>query len=94
MAKEKPVPEVKKKPEVKVEKPKKEKTKVKFPKGRLLGGLLFIVVALVDYFGWGGLGIPRIVIDVLLLLSGLWLIKVGMGTAYSKRRRELLKKYI
>ena len=83
---------------------KKEKTKKQeqpvaaepkrryFPTGRMLAGVALILlggISLLNYYL-----IPRTVVDVLLILSGLWLFKLALSSGFSKKRREIFKKYI
>ncbi len=62
------------------------------PKLVLLFGVLLIAAAVIDYFKY--FIIDERIIDLLLLLAGLWLIKIAFEHGLYKRRKELLKKYI
>lgn len=62
------------------------------PKLVLLFGVLLIAAAVIDYFKY--FIIDARIIDLLLLLAGLWLIKIAFEHGLYKRRKELLKKYI
>ena len=62
------------------------------PKLVLLFGVLLMVIAVVDYYKY--FIIDARIIDLLLLLAGLWLIKIAFEHGLYKRRKELLKKYI
>jgi hypothetical protein len=84
--------EVKQKKEApKVEVPHVEKAHY-FPKFLMLFSLFLIAVAVINYFNF--YQIPSWITDVVLLLAGLWMFKVGLEKGYSKRRREIVKKYI
>jgi|ETNmetMinimDraft_12_1059888.scaffolds.fasta_scaffold707525_1 hypothetical protein len=77
--KEKPVPEI----------PKKHSY---FPKFLFVFGVLLVVVAIAHYFKW--LIVPELLLDILLLLAGLKIIKIGLETGFYKKRKETLKKYL
>ena len=75
-------------PPVRVEKERR----IYFPKILLLFGIIVIFVGIVDL--WDRYDIPREVLDVLLILAGLWLFKKGIEHGFRRRRKEILKKYI
>ena len=64
-----------------------------FPKGRIVFGLILVGVGVLDYLRVSP-PIPKIVLNILLVLSGIWFLILSMDTASSKRRRALMKKYI
>lgn len=82
------------KPEKKVKAPEvhKEKKPHFFPKLSLLFSLIIMAVAVIDYFNF--YQIPKLAIDLILLVAGLWLLKVSIAKGFYKRRKEILKKYI
>ena len=77
------------KPEVKVDVPVKHHY---FPKILMLFGLIVFVIAIIDYFNFYNL--PKIVVDIILLISGLWLFKLGLARGFYKKRKEVLKRYL
>ena len=64
-----------------------------FPKKRLLYGILLLAVGIADYLHIGPT-VPKIVLNILLVLSGIWFLLLSIDSASSKRRRALMKKYI
>ena len=86
MAKEKIKPEIKK-----VEIPEEEKQRF-FPKLLILFGLVLTAWALNGFFNW--LAIPELATNIVLLLAGLWVLKVGIAKGFYRKRKEGLKKYI
>ncbi|HLC90577.1 MAG TPA: hypothetical protein VJI15_02310 [Candidatus Nanoarchaeia archaeon] len=64
-----------------------------FPKKRLLYGILLLAVGVADYLQIGPT-IPKIVLHILLVLSGIWFLLLSVDSASSNRRRALMKKYI
>ncbi len=83
-------PEKKEKP--KVEAKPKEHKKHYFPKIFFVFGILLILIAINDYFNW--LTIPSLTHTILILLSGIWFIKIGISKGFYKKRKEIFKKYI
>ena len=93
MAKEKtktPKSEAKKKVEI-PQTHKKEKHSY-FPKFLIVFSLIVIALALNNFFKWYVL--PDSVVSVILLISGLWMFKIGLGKGMYKKRHEIIKKYI
>tara|TARA_B100000315_G_C14528327_1_gene564909 strand:- start:1199 stop:1474 length:276 start_codon:yes stop_codon:yes gene_type:complete len=89
---EKPKPEVKKKEKSKPEiKPKKEK-KHYFPKLLILFGLVLAALSIISYLKY--YNVPRLVLEIVSLLAGLWFIKIGISKGFYKKRKEIFKKYI
>ncbi len=88
MAKEKKQPEVKPKVEV----PAKEPKKHYFNRKQILFSAILIAVGIIDVLEIYNL--PRLVFDSLIILAGLWLLKLGVGSGYYKKRKEVFKKYI
>lgn len=78
------------KPEVKAEKPK-EKSHF-FPKLLMGFGLVLVVLAVLSFLGIYSL--PKLVLDIILLLAGLWILKLSLERGFYRRRKEVLKKYI
>jgi hypothetical protein len=83
----------------KVEKPKVKKNEVPkqekpsyFPKFLIVFSLILIALALNHFFKWYVL--PDYVITVILLLSGLWMFKIGLERGMYRRRKEVVKKYL
>jgi len=86
------IKEKKEKP-VKIEKPKVEK-KSYFPKLLMIFSIVLIVVAVNDYFRWLVFPMMELWVDILLLLAGLWMLRISIATGFSKKRKEIFKKYI
>ena len=80
------------KEEKKEHKPVAEPRKVFFPRLALLFGLFLIVKAVNDYLGW--YKYPSLVDQIVLLIAGLWLIKLGLEIGVTHRRKEILKRYL
>ncbi len=58
----------------------------------IIFSLILIVVGIVN---WLSLAIiPSIVSNVLLILSGLWILKTSIEKGFSKQHKEILKRYI
>ncbi len=82
------------------EKPKKaEKPKVDvkskkhyFPKLILIFGILATALSIVSYFKY--LVIPRIYLEIVILLAGLWFVKIGIQKGFYAKRKEIFKKFI
>ena len=87
MAKKKQPKKKKKVPQT----PKKEKHSY-FPKFLIVFSLIVIVLALNNFFEWYVL--PDYVVSVILLISGLWMFKIGLGKGMYNKRHEIIKKYI
>jgi hypothetical protein len=83
-----------KKKEEKLEiKPGKPEEKKKFfPKLTILFSLILIVAAVLSFFGI--FQFPKLAIEIILLLAGLWMLKLGIGKGFYGRRKEILKRYI
>lgn len=79
------IPKVK--PEIKPEEKKKF-----FPKLTILFSLAVITAAVISLFNVFPL--PKLGADIILLLAGLWLLKVGIEKGFYGKRKEVLKKYI
>jgi uncharacterized membrane protein YcjF (UPF0283 family) len=77
-------------PEVKQE--KSEEKKKFFPKLTILFSLAVIAAAVLSSFNV--FQFPKSVINIVLLLAGLWLLKLGIGKGVYGKRKEVLKKYI
>ena len=77
------------KPEGKPEKPKKPGV---FPKISLVFSIVIIVLALLDYLSVYILSDAWLV--GLLLLTGVWLFFQSMSIGFTRKRNEILKKYI
>ena len=75
-------------------KPKVSKLKGKtyFPKLLILYGLICTAAPLIEYFNL--YKFPELTIEILLLLAGLWMFKMGVKQGFSKKRKERLMKYI
>lgn len=69
----------------------KEK-KSTFPKLKIGFSIVIFVLAIVDLLGLSG--ISRLVLDILLLVSGLWLLESGISSGFNRSHREILKRYI
>ncbi len=63
-----------------------------FPKLLLLFSLIAMIVAVVDYFNI--YTIPKIWLNGLLLLAGLWLFFAGASAGIKEKRHSELKKYL
>ena len=63
-----------------------------FPKFLFAFGLILVAVSVAHYFKW--LVIQDFVLDILLLLAGLKILKIGIQEGSYKKRKEVLKKYI
>jgi len=77
--------------EIKVEPPKERKNSF-FPRFMLLYGLVITILAVVSLIKL--VDFQKIVFEILLIVGGLWLIKVGFERGFYRRRKEILKKYI
>ena len=77
-------------PKIKPEQPK-EKGKF-FPKLTILFGLFLIAVAGLSFFNI--FSFPPLVTEIVWILAGLWLLKLGIEKGFYGRRKEVLKKYI
>ena len=77
--------------ETKIEKPSVEKASY-FPKILMLFGIFLIAVAVVRYLNF--YQIPDIAVDILFLLAGIWMLKLGVEKGFYMRRKNILKKYI
>ena len=89
MAKTKPRIETKK--EVKVA-PKTKNKPHYFPKLLFLFGVILVGLAVVDYFKY--LMINSRIIDAILVLAGLWMIKIALSKGSYNRRKAVLMKYL
>lgn len=87
----KSVPNVETKKEVKVT-PKVESKPHYFPKFLFLFGLFLVALAVIDYFKY--FTIDGRIIDVILLFSGLWILKMALGKGSYARRKAVLMKYL
>tara|TARA_Y100000310_G_scaffold221415_1_gene222987 strand:+ start:3208 stop:3480 length:273 start_codon:yes stop_codon:yes gene_type:complete len=87
----KATPKVETKKEVKVT-PKAESKPHYFPKLLFFFGVLLIALAIVDYLKY--FVIPGLVIDVVLLIAGLWILKIALGKGSYNRRKAVLMKYL
>ncbi len=79
----------KKEREEPVEQPPKRRY---FQGGLMVYGLAVAVIGAISLLGY--YGVDRRVVDALLIISGLWLFKKAVASGFSKKRRELFKKYI
>ncbi len=75
-----------------IPKVKPEEKKKFFPKLTILLSLVIIAAAVLSLFNI--FQFPKLVIDIVLLLIGLWLLKLGIGKGFYGRRKEIIKKYI
>ena len=66
--------------------------KVYFPHLMLLYSIAIILVGAINLIGIYAVNL--IVVNVLLILAGLWLLKAGFDSGFSKQRKEILKKYL
>ena len=82
------------KPKKKVEVPQthKEEKHSYFPRLLIVYSLIVIVIALNHFFNW--YSFPSYVTTVILLISGLWMLKIGVAKGFYGRRKEIFKKYI
>ena len=62
------------------------------PRGRLVFGLVVIIVSVVDYLNY--YSFPREISLGLLVLAGLWMIKMAFASGSYNRRKEIIKRYI
>ncbi|MBR9683639.1 hypothetical protein GOV03_03810 [Candidatus Woesearchaeota archaeon] len=76
--------------EIKPEKPKEGKKF--FPKLMILFSLLLIVGVVLSFFNV--FSFSKLVMEIGLLLAGLWLLKLGIGKGFYGKRKEIIKKYI
>jgi len=63
-----------------------------FPKLKIGFSVIVTAAAITDLLGLYDLS--KLVIDILLLLTGLWLLKSAISSGFSKSHREILKRYI
>ncbi|MBU0460183.1 MAG: hypothetical protein KKH52_02810 [Nanoarchaeota archaeon] len=84
---------------VKVETPKKVKPEIKipekhhyFPKLLFLFGLILVVYTLLNFFNLFSLN--QRIVDLAILLAGLWMMKLAIAKGLYKKRKEIFKKYI
>ena len=62
-----------------------------FPKGIFLFGLSLITLAAIDYFKV--FTFPNLVFDIILVITGLWIIKVVMTKSSYNRRKHTIERY-
>ena len=62
------------------------------PRLELFLGIIVMGLAAVSYFNFYSL--PKIVVDVALFISGLFLVWVSFRAAYYNRRKAIAKKYL
>jgi len=89
MAKEKKIEQPK--AEKKIELPKTEKHSY-FPKPHIVFSIIVIASALNHFFKWYVL--PDYVISAVLLISGLWMLILGLGKGVYRKRKEVVKRYL
>jgi hypothetical protein len=77
------------KPEIKVP-PSSHKSY--FPKFMMFFGIALVAVAVLDYLNFFSL--PKLAVDIIILISGLWIFKLGIANGIYKKRKEVLKRYI
>jgi len=63
------------------------------PKGRLLWAIFLIFIGLSDYLQFNFV-IPKLALNIVLILTGLYLVLNSFSSASARRRRALMKKYI
>jgi len=63
-----------------------------FPWLMLLYSIAIILVGAINLIGI--YTVNPIVVNVLLILAGLWLLKTGFDSGFSKQRKEIVKKYL
>ncbi len=71
---------------------RKEKSHPIFPKGLILFSLVMIGVAIADYLNY--YSIPREALDGLLLVAGLWMLKIGIAIGFYNKHHEIIKRYV
>jgi len=71
--------------------PKKEEPHF-FPRLLFLFSLILVAAAVVDYFAFYPL--PRILLQGLLLLAGIWCFMLALEKRWYERRKHILKRYI
>lgn len=71
---------------------KKEKGPGFFPRLLILFSLISIILGVNNFLGW--FSVPEQVTDAVLLIAGIWMLKVSFEKGFYKRRKEILKKYI
>jgi hypothetical protein len=78
----------------KKEKPVVEKKEKQhnFPKLLIFYGFILIAVSVVNYFNF--FIISEICLNVLFLIAGLWMMKLGVAKGFYHKRKEIFKKYI
>jgi hypothetical protein len=81
-----------KKEQKKVVEVPKVKKKRYFPRSKMLLGIGFVLLAVVDYLNY--YSIRREFIDGAILLAGLAMINWGFQTGYYNRRKEILKRHL
>lgn len=64
-----------------------------FPKGRLILAFLLIFLGAIDYLRFN-IVIPKLAVNIVLILTGIYLIIIAFGSASARRRRALMKRYI
>lgn len=89
MAKEKP--EVKKVEKPKVTIPPKEKHH-DFPRLLIVFGIILVAVSITSYLKI--YNFPKLALEILLLLAGLWMFQIGIKKGFYHKRKEIFKKYI
>ena len=83
-----PKADVKVKPEVKG----KEHHKSYFPRLFMMFGIFLIIISAMSYLSY--FKIQKMLMELIMLVAGLWVLKVGLDKGFYKKRKELLKKYI
>ena len=65
-----------------------------FPKRLFVVGIFLISLAVFDYYSWLDFDIPRLALDVVILLCGLYLAYSAVSKGSYRRRAAILKRYI
>lgn len=68
------------------------KNRSTFPKLKIGFSIIITALAVADITGL--YGISRLLLDILLLISGLWLLESSIISGFNKSHREILKRYI
>lgn len=63
-----------------------------FPILAIVYGIILVIFAVLRYFNQ--LELPALIIDLLLLVGGLWLIWLGVQKGLIAKHQKLFKKYI
>ena len=80
------------KPKKEIKLPQGKKKHHYFPRLMFLFSIIFISISIVSYFKL--FVTPRIVIEIALFIAGLWMFKYSVMKGFSKRHREIIKRFI